>query len=157
MELNDKIINLIKDNMNETQKGLLGDFFKDHEWMKNQLKETKLSLEKTTESLKHYQSEFEKLNKIKGNLDALIKDYSGKLESLQKDRLEFDLKVAQKEIEFMKNNYAEVRNLVEMAFRNPKYMTSFSEYNHVPAKNTCHGWQNDMTETKTTTVTKTQE
>lgn len=157
MELNDKIINLIKDNMNETQKGLLGDFFKDHEWMKNQLKETKLSLEKTTESLKHYQSEFEKLNAIKKNMEDRISKYDQMWIKLQQDRLEFDLKVAQKEIEFMRNNYAEIRNLVEMAFRNPKYMTSFSEYNHVPAKNTCHGWQNDMTETKTTTVTKTQE
>ena len=143
MELNDKIINLIKDNMNETQKGLLGDFFKDYDLMKNQLKETKLSLEKTTESLKHYQSEFEKLNKIKSNLDSLIKDYSGKLESLQKDRIEFDLKMAQKEIEFMKNNFGEVRQLVETVFKNRQFVHKENYHEHISGHNSPQGWVQD--------------
>lgn len=157
MELNDKIINLIKDNMNETQKGLLGDIFKDYEWHKANLKTAKESLENCQKNLGATQRERDELKTLQNSMIEKTRAADTQLKQLEKDRIEFDLKVAQKEIEFMKNNYAEVRNLIEMAFRNPKYMTSFSEYNHVPAKNTCHGWQNDMTETKTTTVTKTQE
>lgn len=158
MELNEKIINLVKENMSETQKGLLGEFFRDFEKAKIDLKTTRESLEKTSETLKIVQKQRDDLAMVEIKMLEKTKAAEAQLKQLEKDKIEFDLKVAQKELEFMKNNFGEMRNLVETVFKNRRLVHTENYGEHIPGhQSSTHGWIQDRTINRNYTATQTEE
>lgn len=151
MELESKIVEVIKENLTSSQVGLLKDYFATAEKVSAELKDLRPKFDKLSEEAKELRSKVGMFEAKERDFDAARTKVRKREEEINKKELAFERDIAVKELEMCKNSYGEMKTLIGSVFRNPRFIHEDSVHRSGYTGEGGH-WVGDQSTTKTTTT-----
>lgn len=157
MDINQKILDVIKENLSATQLGLLKDHFAETERVTKLCNERGAIIERLEISMKQKDLELARLTALeKEYKDGVSKNIAESI-ALRKEKLELDVTIAKKELEMCQRSYGEMRDIISTVFRNPKFIHTQEHHEHHEGYQHANGWVNAHDVRKTYKTTTEQE
>ncbi len=157
MELQNKILDVIKENITAAQIGLLKDHFELASKNEAELSKTKVEMENLRITFALAISERDKLQSANSVLISKAAYVDAKTLELDKALKDIELRIAQENLAACKASYAEMKDLMATVFRNPKFIHTQQHEEYHQGYNTPNGWVSDHNVNKTYKTSTEQE
>lgn len=157
MDLQNKILSVIQENLTASQLGVLKDHFEQAAKNEKELEGLRNYKKNTEEMLKEITKERDILKKEQLEVMALSELNKKNAADLAKRNLELDVTIAKANLDACKNSYMEMKDLMATVFRNPKFVHVQQHDEHHEGYQHANGWVNSHDVRKTYTTKTEQE